>query len=89
MQIPYPKTRAELVKQLYEEYGGRHYSNRQRSISDLSDMRPLVEMKDEAIQALLSDTNNLETNGHSKESDSVEEDREKCDCSSEEMDKFN
>lgn len=47
-------------------------------------MRSLVEMKDEAIQALLDDTNNSEINVESKENDdSIEEEKEKCDCFSE------
>lgn len=42
-------------------------------------------MKDEAIQALLDDTNNSD-NIDSKESESTED---KCNCLSEDNDKFN
>lgn len=55
-------------------------------------MRSLVEMKDEAIQALLDDMNNSENNVNSKESvskgsESTEEEKEKGDCSSEDHEK--
>lgn len=75
------------MKQLYKEFGsGRHRG--QRSISDLSDMKSLVEMKDEAIQALLDETNNSDNNGGSKESGSHEEEKDQCDCFSEDNDKL-
>lgn len=46
-------------------------------------------MKDEAIQALLDDTNNSDNNGESKESDSIEDEKDKCDCFNEDNDKPN
>ncbi|XP_023015946.2 uncharacterized protein [Leptinotarsa decemlineata] len=78
-QIKYPKTKEELIKQLHQEYGTSR-KNTKRITSDLSDIRSLVEMKDESIQALLED-GDFETR---KESESIPEDKEKCDCSTDE-----
>ncbi|KAG5896171.1 hypothetical protein JTB14_016946 [Gonioctena quinquepunctata] len=72
-QVKYPKTREELIEQLHQEYGTSKKKARKR-ISELS----LVEMKDEAIQALLDD-HDCESKA-SKESESLPEDKEKCDC---------
>lgn len=44
-------------------------------------------MKDEAIQALLDDTHNSDNNGESKESESIDEEKEKCECFSDDNDK--
>ncbi|KAJ8985953.1 hypothetical protein NQ317_010711 [Molorchus minor] len=76
-----PKTREELVKQLHKEY--KHLKRTpKRSISDLSDIRTLVEMKDEAIQAFLDEhfLNNSDDTATSKESVNSTEEKEKCDC---------
>ncbi|XP_018568486.2 protein FAM161A [Anoplophora glabripennis] len=85
-QVKFPKTREELIKELHREYGPT--KNRKMSISDLS----LVEMKDEAIQAFIDENftrkSSDDTDG-SKESENSIEEKEKCDCFSDENDKSN
>lgn len=62
--------------------------NRKRSISDLS----LVEMKDEAIQAFLDENfsrKSSDATEGSKESENSIEEKEKCDCFSDDNGKSN
>ena len=66
--MKYPKTRDELLDTLYTEYKSRR--NQKRSVSDLSDVRSLPELKDAAIQALLE-----QDSLNSKES--IQEEKEK------------
>ncbi|KAJ8960310.1 hypothetical protein NQ318_004036 [Aromia moschata] len=86
--VKYPKTRDELVKELQKEYDMLK-KNPRRCTSDLSDMRCLIEMKDEAIQAFLdencaSKSDDTET---IKESENSIEEKEKCDYSSDNNEK--
>lgn len=66
--MKYPKTRDELLDTLYTEYKSRRHQK--RSVSDLSDVRSLPELKDAAIQALLE-----QDSLNSKES--IQEEKEK------------
>lgn len=76
-----------MVKQLYQEYGVQKNKGK-RSFSDLSDIRTLVEMKDEAIQTFLDQNFKNDDTGDSKESESILEEKEKCDCFSDDNDKL-
>nr|CAH7728448.1 unnamed protein product [Callosobruchus chinensis] len=78
-QIRYPKTKEELVEQLYKDYRLAEKSRKKRLTA--SEMRSLVEMKDEAIQAFLEENNKYGMDG-AKENESFEEGKEKCECSS-------
>ncbi|CAH1116587.1 unnamed protein product [Phaedon cochleariae] len=55
-----------------------------RYLRDSSDFKSLVEMKDEAIQAFLDDNFKSEDTKRSKESESQQEEKEKCDSFSDE-----
>ncbi|XP_044264490.1 protein FAM161A isoform X2 [Tribolium madens] len=80
-QVKYPRTKDELLDKLYTEYKSRKKSK--RSISDLSDMRTLAEVKDAAIQDLLDDDLKQDLDSlNSKES--IQEEKEKCDSISSE-----
>ncbi|CAH1956560.1 unnamed protein product [Acanthoscelides obtectus] len=77
-QIKYPKTKDELVEQLYNDYGISKKSR--KKLLTASEMRSLVEMKDEAIQAFLEENDKygavrINKNGSFEE-------KEKCECSS-------
>ncbi|KAJ8925764.1 hypothetical protein NQ315_009612 [Exocentrus adspersus] len=86
-QVKFPKTREELVKELHREYGpSKQYGK--RSLTDLS----LVEMKDEAIQAFLDEnfpSKSPDATEDSKESENSIEEKEKCDCFSDDNEKSN
>lgn len=60
---------------LYKSYVKR---SPRRSLSDLSDLRSMVEVKDEAIQTF--DGDKISSTGSEASKESLPEEKEKCDC---------
>lgn len=79
--MKFPKTREELIDELYKNFGGK--KSPKCKLSDLS----CLDVKDEAIQAMLDEYSSSNSRSNSKESESNEE-KEKCECFSDENEKL-
>ncbi|CAH0551221.1 unnamed protein product [Brassicogethes aeneus] len=72
-QVKYPITKEDLINELYKGYNVKR--SPRRCLSDLSDIRSMVEVKDEAIQTFGGENTESDVSKESRP-----EEKEKCDC---------